>query len=47
VFRVDGAIVAWHKVPGKAAFQKSRSVGHGMIGRTVPPDIRNRFSWMQ
>jgi hypothetical protein len=27
----DGAIVAWHEVPGTSATQKSRPVGYGLI----------------
>ena len=27
----DGAIVAWHEVPGTSATQKNRPVGNGMI----------------
>jgi len=29
--RRDGAIVAWHEVPGTAPPQKSRPVGYGVI----------------
>ena len=29
--RRDGAIVAWHEVPGTSATQKNRPVGYGMI----------------
>jgi hypothetical protein len=29
--RRDGAIVAWHEVPGKALSQESRPVGYGLI----------------
>jgi hypothetical protein len=29
--RRDGAIVAWHEVPGTAPPQKSRPVGYGLI----------------
>jgi hypothetical protein len=29
--RRDGAIVAWHEVPGSAPPQKSRPVGYGLI----------------
>jgi hypothetical protein len=29
--RRDGAIVAWHEVPGDSATQKSRPVGYGLI----------------
>jgi hypothetical protein len=29
--RRDGAIVAWHEVPGKASPQKSRPVGYGVM----------------
>jgi hypothetical protein len=29
--RRNGAIVAWHEVPGKAPPQKSRPVGYGVI----------------
>ena len=32
--RRDGAIVAWHEVPGTASPQKSRPVGYGVIGRS-------------
>jgi hypothetical protein len=31
--RRDGAIVAWHEVPGTALPQKSRPVGHGKTRR--------------
>jgi len=31
VSRRDGAIVAWHEVPGTASPQKSRPVGYGVI----------------
>ena len=31
--RRDGAIVAWHEVPGTAPPQKSRPVGYGVIRR--------------
>jgi hypothetical protein len=30
--RRDGAIVAWHEVPGTAPPQQNRPVGYGMIG---------------
>jgi hypothetical protein len=33
--RRDGAIVAWHEVPGKAPPQESRPVGYGVI----PADV--------
>src|SRR6202790_5899237 len=36
--RRDGAIVAWHKVPGTAPPQKSRPVGYGMIRAGVRTD---------
>src|ERR1700730_1691967 len=42
----DGAIVAWHEVPGKAPPQKSRPVGYGMIRAFVqvcPPMIARTF----
>src|ERR1700759_4188418 len=32
--RRDGAIVAWHEVPGTAPTQKSRPVGYGVIRAT-------------
>src|ERR1700726_1585069 len=32
--RRDGAIVAWHEVPGTAPPQKSRPVGYGVIRAT-------------
>ena len=31
--RWDGAIVAWHEVPGTAPPQKNRPVGYGVIRR--------------
>ena len=33
--RRDGAIVAWHEVPGIAPPKKSRPVGYGVIGVVV------------
>ena len=36
--RRDGAIVAWHEVPGSAPPQKSRPVGYGLI----PAGVRTR-----
>jgi hypothetical protein len=36
--RRDGAIVAWHEVPGKASPQKSRPVGYGLIYAGVRTD---------
>src|SRR4029077_14275790 len=36
--RRDGAIVAWHEVPGTAAPQKSRPVGYGVIRAGVRTD---------
>ena len=36
--RRDGAIVAWHEVPGKAPPQKSRPVGYGVIRAGVRTD---------
>ena len=36
--RRDGAIVAWHEVPGTGPFQKSRPVGYGVIGAGVRTD---------
>jgi hypothetical protein len=36
--RRDGAIVAWHEVPGTAPPQKSRPVGYGVIHAGVRTD---------
>ena len=36
--RRDGAIVAWHEVPGTVSPQKSRPVGYGVIGAVVRTD---------
>jgi hypothetical protein len=36
--RRDGAIVAWHEVPGTAPPQKSRPVGYGVIRAGVCTD---------
>ena len=36
--RRDGAIVAWHEVPGTVPPQKSRPVGYGVIRAGVPTD---------
>ncbi|HEV3065913.1 MAG TPA: hypothetical protein VGX93_11245 [Chthoniobacterales bacterium] len=36
--RRDGAIVAWHEVPGTAPPQKSRPVGYGAIRAGVRID---------
>ena len=36
--RRDGAIVAWHEVPGTGPPQKSRPVGYGVIGAGVRTD---------
>ena len=36
--RRDGAIVAWHEVPGTAPPQKSRPVGYGVIRAGVGTD---------
>src|SRR6202043_648514 len=36
--RRDGAIVAWHEVPGTAPPQKSHPVGYGMIRAGVRTD---------
>jgi len=36
--RRDGAIVAWHEVPGTAPPQKSRPVGYGLIRAGVRTD---------
>ena len=36
--RRDGAIVAWHEVPGTAPPQKSRPVGYGLIRAGVRAD---------
>jgi hypothetical protein len=36
--RRDGAIVAWHEVPGTAPPQKSRPVGYGVIRAGVRTD---------
>ena len=35
--RRDGAIVAWHEVPGTDPPQKNCPVGHGVIGRRPNP----------
>ena len=41
----DGAIVAWHEVPGRTPPQKSRPVGYGLIRAGVRTDsmIRERL----
>jgi hypothetical protein len=39
--RRDGAIVAWHEVPGTAPPQESRPVGYGVIRVGVPADSGN------
>jgi hypothetical protein len=40
--RRDGAIVAWHEVPGTTPPQKSRPVGYGPIRAGVPTyDFKN------
>ncbi len=36
--RRDGAIVAWHEVPGTASPQRSRPVGYGLIRAGVGND---------
>ena len=36
--RRDGAIVAWHEVPGTAPPQKSRPVEYGVIRAGLPTD---------
>ena len=36
--RRDGAIVAWHEVPGIGPPQKSRPAGYGVIGAGVRTD---------
>ena len=36
--RRDGAIIAWHEVPGTAPPQKSRPVGYGVIRAGVRTD---------
>src|SRR6478672_2655782 len=36
--RRDGAIVAWHEVPGTAPPQKSRPVGYGLMRAGVRTD---------
>jgi hypothetical protein len=36
--RRDGAIVAWHEVPGKTPPHKGRPVGYGMIRSSVRTD---------
>src|ERR1700730_17128842 len=38
--RRDGAIVAWHEVPGTASPQESRPVGYGVIRAGVRADSR-------
>jgi hypothetical protein len=38
--RRDGAIVAWHEVPGTAPPQESRPVGYGVIRAGVRADSR-------
>jgi hypothetical protein len=40
--RRDGAIVAWHEVPGTAPPQKSRPVGYGVIRAGVRTDSMMR-----
>ena len=35
--RRDGAIVAWHEVPGTTPPQKSRPVGYGVIVQVCAP----------
>src|SRR4029077_15201672 len=40
--RRDGAIVAWHEVPGTAPPQKSRPVGYGVIRAGVRTDFDDR-----
>ena len=39
--RRDGAIVAWHEVPGTAPPQESRPVGYGVIRAGVRTDSGN------
>jgi hypothetical protein len=46
--RRDGAIVAWHEVPGTAPPQKSRPVGYGLIRAGVRTDLAigvTKFGW--
>jgi hypothetical protein len=42
--RRDGAIVAWHEVPGTAPPQKSRPVGYGVIRAGVRFSVRKELS---
>ena len=42
--RRDGAIVAWHEVPGKTPPQESRPVGYGVIRAGVIADSGNGHS---
>jgi hypothetical protein len=42
--RRDGAIVAWHEVPGTAPPQKSRPVGYGVIRAGVRTDSDTNLS---
>jgi hypothetical protein len=54
--RRDGAIVAWHEVPGTVPSQKSRPVGYGviragvrtdsMIGMTKFPDRKTKYLYV-
>jgi hypothetical protein len=43
--RRDGAIVAWHEMPGKDPPQKSRPVGYGVMrtGKTLSQVLRARL----
>ena len=52
--RRDGAIVAWHEVPGTPPHQKNRPVGYGVIRAGVRTDsmigvtkISETFAWQQ
>ena len=45
--RRDGAIVAWHKVPGKAPPQKSRPVGYGVIGAGARTQVQETVRYIE
>jgi hypothetical protein len=44
--RRDGAIVAWHEVPGTVPSQENRPVGHGMIRAGMHIDLDD-WSWSE
>jgi hypothetical protein len=48
LFRRDGAIAAWHEVPGIAATQKSRPVGYGLMraGDIRRTSSTENYPWM-